>query len=123
MASDFQFEWRGREIAKEVGDRAVAITLRIADQIATQLRLKIDTPAPPHSQPGEYPHRVTGALQQSARAEQSGSLDVQIVADASHAIHVEKIRPFLSRFMRENQRIVTRAVNAAGMVVERYDVP
>lgn len=81
----------------------------VAGDVAQRVRENISASGPPHSAPGEYPRRITGELQASVgHSVDPVRLEAAIYADAEHAPHVEKIRPFLLRTMAEMRSYIQR---------------
>lgn len=94
--------WYGPQVTRDIREQMKRRLERAARAVAARIRKNIGTQGPPHSVPGEYPHRVSGELQSSIRVEtDSRSLTVRIVADAPHAEMVEAKRPYLRRTLRE----------------------
>jgi len=64
--------------------------------------------APPHSLPGQMPHRYSGELSETLRTEKHPNLS-RIAAAAEHAIYLEfgtetmAPRPFMRRTLLENE--------------------
>jgi hypothetical protein len=79
-----------------------------------------NTPGPPASLPGEFPHRVSGDLQRSIQMRlDRRSLSVRVIATAPHADVLEARRPFLRRTMRE-LRPTLRAILLEGRGSGRF---
>lgn len=101
MSARSSVRWYGERVSRSVRERMKGRLKRAADFAAKTTRRNVATPGPPHSLPGEYPHKVSGDLQRSIHVEtDKRSLTVRIVADAPHAGIVEEKRPFLRRTLR-----------------------
>jgi hypothetical protein len=118
----FQFHWDDRQVLSDVRKNSTPILVDIGNDIAGLIKTKIDTPAPPHSVPGEYPHRLTGEMQSKTRAEAVGPGEAVIFSDAAHAPKIEQIRPFIRRVMAEQQRAIARLARRRGLVLLKIDV-
>lgn len=94
--------WYGPQVAQSIRDQMKRRLDRAGRAVAASVRRNISRQGPPHSVPGEFPHRVSGDLQSSIRVETDRrSLTVRVVADAPHAEFIEAKRPFLRRTLRE----------------------
>ena len=101
MASS-SVRWYGPQVSREIREQMRRRMYRAARAIAARARRNVSRQGPPHSIPGEFPHRVSGELQDSIHVETDArSLTFRIVADAPHAQFVEAERPFLRRTLRE----------------------
>lgn len=96
-----------RQFEQQMIDRARANLGKVGNSLTTKLKDNIATPAPPHSSPGEMPHKMTGELQESIGPEQNGGT-LRVKARADHAALLEMgtvkmaPRPFLKRTLVEN---------------------
>jgi len=88
---------------------------RAAEELLERTVRNITTShAPPHSRPGSFPATETGDLAASGRVEEMHEPDGQyaaVVFDASHARHVERLRPFLSRTAEEERGSIARELS------------
>lgn len=101
MASS-SVRWHGERVAMKVRER-MKRRLEAAGRAALRrVRKNISRQAPPHSMPGEFPHRMSGDLARSLHVEtDKRSLTVRVVASAPYAESLERSRPFLRRTLRE----------------------
>jgi HK97 gp10 family phage protein len=87
----------------------------LGNELAEAMRDAVSTPCPPHSAPGEAPHKETGELASSFVVSEGKPGEVYVANTAEHAILLEKgtrkmeprpfIRPTLMRFRRRFARI------------------
>lgn len=102
-----RIQWHSEAVRKRVGDHLLLRLGLAADYLVEKIRENIDTPAPPHSPPGQFPHRMTGELQSSiGRRMVNGGY--HIYASAPHAKVVEMRRSYLRRTLAEQGRQVAR---------------
>lgn len=104
IADMARLKWYGRERRAEVRAKTADIIDILVNELAATVQANIDTQGPPHSTPGEYPHRISGELQASIdstidRRELAG----YVSATAPHSPYVEDMRPFLRRTMHEEK--------------------
>jgi len=93
--------------------RAIASLEDAGFFLANKIRENISDQGPPHSSPGEYPKSITGELRDSAFVSVDEiNMRVTVEMKADHAIHVENIRPFVSRTFEENADEVEKIIKA-----------
>lgn len=60
-----RFTWHRRNFKKLLEDTLDGRMESLGKYLQKRVRSNISTPYPPHSQPGEFPHLITGALKRS----------------------------------------------------------
>lgn len=109
-----RIQWHNERVQRQVGDHVLLRLGLAADYLVAKIRDNIDTPAPPHSPPGQFPHRMSGELYDSVGRKLVGR-GYHIYASAPHAMVVEQRRSYLRRTLAEEQRQVVRITLAGGM--------
>lgn len=109
MRSNVRIDWHDQQVMARVRMYGIGRMGLAADYLVAKIRENVGTPAPPHSPPGQYPHRMTGELQASIGRQRVRD-GYHIYAAAPHAKIVEMRRPYLRRTLAEEQRQVVRIV-------------
>lgn len=100
-----KLDWNGDAYSRAVENATSRRLAAVGEILVDVVRDNIDTPAPPHSHPGEYPHKDTGRLYESVRSTHSRrELRTRVEARTPYAEHVEEIRPYLRRTVQENRK-------------------
>lgn len=100
-----RLDWRGDQYLRAVDGTLSRRLESVGEILVDVVRDNIDTPAPPHSVPGEFPHKDTGLLYERVRSRHfRRELRTRIEARTPYAGHVEEIRPYLRRTVRENRK-------------------
>lgn len=112
MAS-YTVNWQGPRVLEFFRGRMQARVRASADLVASHAQSLVSIPYPPASSPGNPPHRRTGLLRSSIRAEVVrggfgfGRFYGRVIADVPYASFLERgtrrmaARPFLGRALAE----------------------
>lgn len=94
--------WEGSKVTKAMRAKMVEVLHEIADELWEYVDTNLSTPAPPHSNPGQFPHEISGDLRTGIIAAVNESdLSLILSSSAPHTIHLElgthnmEPRPFL----------------------------
>lgn len=102
MPTSVSMKWHGPRIERGIRSELESRLDACGDALATQTQVNIAAVGPPASAPGQYPHRISGELQESVGYRLNRrDLAVTVTASAEHAKYVESMRPFLRRTFRE----------------------
>jgi HK97 gp10 family phage protein len=113
-------KWFGERFLDKIKDGVQRHVLEAAEKVADQVRINIGQPCPPHSDPGDFPHRESGELQESIHVRMvAGKLiKAEVYSTSKKMVWLEfgtsrmAARPFLRRTLAEMGPIVRRIVSA-----------
>lgn len=117
--------WHGKRLEREVRKMMADRLDAIGEMMIERMRENINTPGPPHSTPGDFPHQITGDLSEKLVYKvDRRSLSVKISCLSDHFLAIElgtedmAARPFMRRTMLEfkpdAKRILTKGVATTG---------
>lgn len=97
--------WNGSAVSKQIEGLAWK-ELKAWAQAAVKLHQKnLNTPYPPASKPGEFPHRRTGKLRRSVLWRNRKKWAINIRVEAAHAVFLAKMgRKGLADTLKELKR-------------------
>lgn len=115
--------WRGDELVNDIKRAAAEGIFDAALIVREQIQVNISVVGPPHSLPGEAPHRISGELQNSVKIRGNrNKLEAFVIVEAPYALALEfgyaprnlAPRPFIVRSFNEVkpqcQAAVVRAI-------------
>lgn len=121
MASSVSMKWYGDSVTREIREDLKVRLVAAGDYLVAQVQANIAEPGPPHSAPGDFPHKVSGELSESVSAKfDRRSMSVTVTASAEHAPFVEDSRPFLRRTLRESRSAIRGIMLGRGVSRGRF---
>lgn len=111
LTASVKIEWKGDRAGRNMLAAMLHGIQAGGNFLADRTRDNIDTPSPPASAPGEFPHLQSGELHDSIRVEMNRrKKTVEVTAAAEHAAIVESTRPYLRLTYLQNKSRLRRIV-------------
>ncbi len=111
ITAEVKIQWKG----ERAGRNMLAAVLDGIDAgahfLAKRIRDNIDTPGPPASTPGKYPHARTYELHDQIKVHVDRRRKIcRVASEAEHSAIVEETRPFMRRTYLESKSQLRRVV-------------
>lgn len=112
-----KISWNGAKLLKGMEAGLARGVFKGAQIVRERIQTNISVVGPPHSMPGEFPHLITGRLQDSVKiVGNAKKMEAKVVVEAPHAVWLEfgtskmAPRPFIVRSMNEVRQEVVDAI-------------